>query len=69
MTNVKEAHKKPETLGVAGLALHYANLVTQMDNIVSYSPVYASFFCMIIAIQLNIQCLTIPGISTHLFTS
>ncbi|XP_071685613.1 protein PSK SIMULATOR 2-like [Rutidosis leptorrhynchoides] len=32
-TNIREAHKKPETLGVAGLALHYANLVTQMDNI------------------------------------
>ncbi|XP_076943683.1 protein PSK SIMULATOR 2-like [Bidens hawaiensis] len=31
--NKKVAHKKPETLGVAGLALHYANLVTQMDNI------------------------------------
>ncbi|KAJ0492868.1 hypothetical protein HanIR_Chr12g0579651 [Helianthus annuus] len=33
MTNEKIVHKKPETLGVAGLALHYANLVTQMDNI------------------------------------
>ncbi|XP_076913479.1 protein PSK SIMULATOR 2-like [Bidens hawaiensis] len=31
--NEKAVHKKPETLGVAGLALHYANLVTQMDNI------------------------------------
>ncbi|KAJ9553935.1 hypothetical protein OSB04_017980 [Centaurea solstitialis] len=33
--NGKEAHKKRETLGAAGLALHYANLVTQMDNIAS----------------------------------
>lgn len=34
---VKEPVKKQERLGVAGLALHYANLVTQIDNIVSFS--------------------------------
>ena len=34
---VKETVKKQERLGVAGLALHYANLVTQIDNIVSFS--------------------------------
>nr|XP_043636801.1 protein PSK SIMULATOR 2-like isoform X2 [Erigeron canadensis] len=33
--NGEEAQKKPEKLGAAGLALHYANLVTQMDNIAS----------------------------------
>ncbi|XP_076886229.1 protein PSK SIMULATOR 2-like [Bidens hawaiensis] len=31
--NEEGSPTKPETLGAAGLALHYANLVTQMDNI------------------------------------
>ncbi|MFS8000873.1 hypothetical protein Hanom_Chr13g01183691 [Helianthus anomalus] len=35
MHDEKASRKKPETLGAAGLALHYANLVTQMDNIAS----------------------------------
>lgn len=26
---------KPERLGIAGLALHYAHIITQIDNIVS----------------------------------
>lgn len=30
-----KACNKPERLGVAGLALHYAHIITQMDNIVS----------------------------------
>ncbi|KAI3700475.1 hypothetical protein L2E82_45105 [Cichorium intybus] len=34
-TNGKDGNKKPETLGVAGIALQYANLITQMDNIAS----------------------------------
>lgn len=28
--------KIPESLGSAGLALHYANVINQIDNIVSY---------------------------------
>ncbi|KVI05217.1 Protein of unknown function DUF3475 [Cynara cardunculus var. scolymus] len=39
--NGKEAHKKRETLGAAGLALHYANLVTQMDNIMTMPQIKA----------------------------
>lgn len=43
---------KPERLGVAGLALHYAHIITQMDNIVSarYSfrfEVSHGWFCVI----------------------
>ena len=31
----KESVNKSERLGVMGLALHYANIVNQIDNIVS----------------------------------
>lgn len=33
----KVSYNKSERLGVAGLALHYANIITQIDNVVSLS--------------------------------
>ena len=34
-SSTKEPSNCPQRLGAAGLALHYANLINQMDNIVS----------------------------------
>lgn len=31
----EEPSKTPQSLGLAGLALHYANVINQIDNIVS----------------------------------
>lgn len=39
----KVSANKPERLGVAGLALHYANIITQIDNIVSLSDLVLSY--------------------------
>lgn len=32
---IKEPSNCPQRLGAAGLSLHYANIINQMDNIVS----------------------------------
>jgi hypothetical protein len=38
--------KDPPRLGVAGLALHYANVINQIDNIVILTQIFPSLCCL-----------------------
>ena len=44
----KEAGRGPQRLGTSGLALHYANIINQIDNIVSEALYFITNHMLII---------------------
>jgi hypothetical protein len=42
----EKTHKGPQRLGEAGLALHYANIINQINVIVSRSPPFSVITCL-----------------------
>jgi hypothetical protein len=52
----EEPRKGPERLGEAGLALHYANIISQINIIVSINLPFSVITCHIIGIVLPSTC-------------